>query len=628
MHWGIGGILTAIEKQYMQCCPYGAERLKKLSYKTARTTMCVAMTAGMGVFFWNLYVEHRVSSYCVMSIILAVYVTCIEVPEWYIRRVEERLYRSMLSYFAAVKHLYLSYKNIPNAIHDAAEEAEEEMRLHAAVFYDILIGNERRERVRSYVASETNRRYLKMFLVQAYETSEKGDMRTFYSESLFSENIEYLRMEVMQEIYRRRRRAHELSGYTFVTLAPIFMMSVLRKWGISFTADLESFYAGAGNSIVLLCFIATLAVYTAINRAKEVGFQKREVRSLAEYLAEKRQIYQFLKKMEQMAGNRLDWLKKLLMQSGMHASLEGILMRMGSNALLVLIAILLFFGNLHIREYGRILHEASPVEQVVPTASGQMKKALGEYMLALVRQYKNRNIPTEDEIATELRKLIYLPNKAAEKAISEEILQKLRKLQQVHIKWYEILLCMFCAFGGAMLPVAELEYRKRLIHAGAVEEIKQFQSVIWLERRLEGLTIVRLLEDMETFAVVFQPVIRECINSYSSGPRQALQKMKAMGNMLHESFSDLADGFLAVEEVGMKEAFAEVENNRSMLEKMSQLEADIQMEKKKDSTDLLSRIPMFLTVGAYFILPFLWISFAGVGEVFLMLEELQRQNGK
>ena len=193
MCWGIGGLLGAIEKQYMRCCPYGTERLRKLSYKTAWATVCVAVAAGMGVFFWNLYVEHRVSSYCFMSIALAVYVVCIEVPEWYIRRVEER--------------------------------------------------------VRSYVASETNHRYLKMFLVQAYEASEQGDMRTLYSESLFSENIEYLRMEVMQEIYRRRRRAHELSGYTFVTLTPVFMMSVLRKWGTDFTAELESFYAGAGNSI-------------------------------------------------------------------------------------------------------------------------------------------------------------------------------------------------------------------------------------------------------------------------------------------------------------------------------------------------------------------------------------------
>lgn len=623
MYWGIERLAEAIGRQYMRCCPYGTERLKKISYQTARTTMYIAFILGAAVFLWNLYIEHKISSYCVACIALAAYVSCIEVPEWHIRRVEERLCHSMLSYFAAVKHLYLSCKNIPNAIHDAAEEAEEEMRLHAAVFYDILMGNERRERVRDYVASEANHRYLKMFLVQAYEASEKGDMKTLYSDSLFSENMEYLRMEVMQEIYRRRRRAYELSGYTFVALAPVFMMSVLRKWGISFTAELEGFYAGAGNSILLLCFIATLAVYAAINRAKEVGLQRREARSATERIAEQRKIRMLLKKVEQPAGKWMEALRKLLIQSGATASPEGVLVRMAGDAMLVLIIVLFFFGSLHIRERRELLQDATHMELIAPTASEQLQRTLGKHILTLTKQYSHKSIPTEEEVLIELQKLIYLPNRETERAVAGEVLQRLLALRHAHIKWYEILLCLFCASLGAVLPIAELEYRKQLIRAGAVEEMKQLQSVVWLERRLEDLTITELLEDMEIFAVVFQPVIKECVNSYSSGPREALQKMKTTGKLLHESFSDLADGFLAVEEVGMEEAFAEVENNRNMLEKMSQLEADIQLERKKDSTDLISRIPVCLAVGAYFILPFLWTSFAGVGEVFLMLEEMQ-----
>lgn len=623
MHWGIGRLAAVIGRQYMRCCPYGPERLKRISYQTAQTTMYVTLISGAAVFLWNLYIEHKISSYCLMCVALAGYVSCIEVPEWHVRRVERRLYHSMLSYFAMVKHLYLSYRNIPNAIHDAAEEAGEEMRLHAAVFYDILMGNERRERVRDYVAAETNHRYLKMFLLQAYEASEKGDMKTLYSDSLFSENVEYLRMEVMQEIYRRRRRAHELSGYAFVALAPIFMMSVLRKWGISLTEELESFYAGAGNSIMLLCFITTLAVYAAINRAKEIGLQRRKVYSSTERFAEQKKIRRLLKKLEQPAGKWMEDLRKLLLQSGASSSPEGVLVQMAGDAMLVLTVVLLFFGSLHIKERSQLLQEAAHMELVAPTASEQLRRTLGEHILALTKQYSRSAVPEEEEILKEIRKRIYLPNREVERAAAGEVRQRLFALRYAHIRWYELLLCLFCAALGAVLPIAELGFRKRLIRAGALEEVKQLQSVVWLERRLEGLTITELLEDMEIFAVVFRPVIRECVNSYSSGPREALQKMKSTGRMLHESFSDLADGFLTIEEVGIEEAFAEVENNRNMLEKMSQLEADIQMERKKDSTDLISRIPMCLAVGAYFILPFLWVSFAGVGEVFLMLEELQ-----
>ena len=60
-----------------------------------------------------------------------------------------------------------------------------------------------------------------------------------------------------------------------------------------------------------------------------------------------------------------------------------------------------------------------------------------------------------------------------------------------------------------------------------------------------------------------------------------------------------------------------------LLEKMSKLEEDMNLERKRDSMDLIARIPMFLTVGAYFVLPFFTYSLKGVGEVFQLLEELQ-----
>ena len=99
--------------------------------------------------------------------------------------------------------------------------------------------------------------------------------------------------------------------------------------------------------------------------------------------------------------------------------------------------------------------------------------------------------------------------------------------------------------------------------------------------------------------------------------------MKEEGEKLHSSFAELADGFLSVDEVGIAKAFAEVEHNRILLEKMSQLEAEISLEKKKDSTELLSKIPMFLAVGVYFIIPFFLFSMYGVFEVFELLEELR-----
>jgi len=102
-----------------------------------------------------------------------------------------------------------------------------------------------------------------------------------------------------------------------------------------------------------------------------------------------------------------------------------------------------------------------------------------------------------------------------------------------------------------------------------------------------------------------------------------LEQMKKEGGALQKGFEELADAFLSVDEVGISKAFAEVESNRRLLEKMTQLEEEISMERKLDNTDLVAKIPMVLSVGAYFIIPFFIFALQEVTEVFELLEELQ-----
>ena len=136
------------------------------------------------------------------------------------------------------------------------------------------------------------------------------------------------------------------------------------------------------------------------------------------------------------------------------------------------------------------------------------------------------------------------------------------------------------------------------------------------------MTVVGLLEDMEAFSTCFKQVLQRCINSYGFDSRGALLQLKQDGMTIHAGFESLADAFLSVDEVGIELAFAEVENDRRLLERMSRLEAEVTHEKKRDSIELLTRIPMMLAVGAYFIFPFFWYSLQGVSEVFKILEEM------
>ena len=210
-----------------------------------------------------------------------------------------------------------------------------------------------------------------------------------------------------------------------------------------------------------------------------------------------------------------------------------------------------------------------------------------------------------------------------EQAAVGEIMKKLEQYRNAKGTAGEFFLCLAACLLIGSFPLIKLYYQVKTVASGAVYEVRQFQALILMERKLHGVTLLGLLEDMEVFAKTYRRCLRRCINSYGAGPEAALTRLKEEGSCLHESFEELADAFLYVDEVGVELAFSEVESNRRLLEKMTQLEADISMEKRKDNTDIISKIPMIMTVGVYFIFPFFSYSLNGVYEVFELLEEIQ-----
>lgn len=445
-----------LRQRYRMLCPYSNDSLERLVRRDCIYIWSGSLLITFFVVLWNFYLKMQSGFYVIGCVSLAIFLLFHEVSGKRVEKVTESLYVNMIEYLAAVKHSFLAGDNVANAVIEAAENFGEEIRLHAALLYQILSGTERKEKVREYVVFTKYNRYLKLFLVQAYEASEKGDVMLNEEFSLFSENLEHLRLVVMEELYYWKKKQYEYAGYLLVSVVPVFAMPLLRKWGISFSEGLVSFYSSYGKIVELLTLFITYMVCCLICIAKEVY------------------------------------------------SVDG----------------------------------------------------------------ENQN---------------------------------------------ELLL----------FPGLKQWYKKRLYQEEAEHEIRQFQSVILMERRMMDNTVLEMLEDMEIFSGLFRTVLRNCINTYAMGAEEALQKLKLEGGAIHPAFRELADGFLAVDDVGIRKAFAEVENNRNRLEKLKQLEAEVRLERRKDGIDLLSRIPILLTLGMYFILPFLVTSLRGVYEVFYILNEIQ-----
>jgi len=608
-----------LKNKYLGLFPYGKRQLEYQITICLRDTIIVSILAVVMVVAWNGMFRFESGSYLVESMILAVYLVFTEVPNGKIQKKEDQIYQELLLYFSRVKHHYMTSHHIANAVMDAADGMSHEMKCLAMELYRLLLESNRKTKIRKYIEEHDINRYWNFFLIQAYEVSEKGD---FY----FSENVEHIRMELMEEIYRRRCREYAYAGYVFVTIAPFFMMPILKAWGMEFTSELGYFYSGTGKLLEIFVFVVTVVIYNLVSDAKEItlfsGIKKESVFNMDSFYR-----WDIIKKivgqLEKKKGSISASIRQLILQSGENMSYGRLCFKMLCYGMMAFLAFALFFSFNHIRERKEILKSVERMDEIAPVVGEEKKEILENNILEITYMCRQKTNIDEEAIRMLLREKVKLGNAYLESSIVKEIVKKLHQYERAKGNMGELLICFLAGFGIGILPLLQIYFQVRMLRREAEYEVKQFQSVVLTERRIHGISIVGLLEDMEVFARCYKGVLQRCINSYGFNAKEALQQLKQEGKAIHSGFEALADAFLSVDEVGMEEAFAEIENDRRLLEKMSQLEAKVMQEKKRDNMELLVRIPMILAVGAYFIFPFFMYSLQSVSEVFEFLETMQ-----
>ena len=610
-------------RKFLRVCHYGEVQLQQMVMEVYNYVVALSVVAVLLLIVWKRLFDCEGVMYFIASSMLGLYLVAFEVPTQLIQEKENRMYRELSIYFSRVKHKYRVGRSVVNAIYDASDGLSYEICCHAKELYRLLMESNRKEQVREYVMHSNGNRYMKLFLVQAYEASEKGDIVREDGKSLFIDNVEHLRVDLLDEIYRRRKREYEFAGYSFVAVTPFFFMPVLKQWGLEFAPELEVFYAGIGQVLELLTGLAVFLIYGLIYKAREIELFASEERTRKSEWFSWEWVRRICSQLERYAGSKKIWLRELLLQTGELLSCGELIFKM---ILFMVMTLGVCFGlGLQVRETKRetLLTSVSTIETIVPLADKEKQELVANHILSIVNEWKDKKELSEEAVRKEVRKRVRLSNTSMEQAVIDEICMKIKMYQSTGMTVAEFVLYVLGSLFAGTIPLLQLLYQRNRMRSGAKEEIRQLQSVVIMERRIKHMTVVNMLEDMEVFSKIFKTVLRSCINTYSSGPERALGRMKEQGIAIQEEFGELADAFLSVDEVGVEKAFEEVEHNRMLLEKMSKLEEDMNLERKRDSMDLIARIPMFLTVGVYFVLPFFTYSLKGVGEVFQLLEELQ-----
>lgn len=613
--------LKTIELSYTGVCPYSDASLVKLTSETVTIIFLVSVLGVLGVIVMNYVQEKVISVYSVASAVMAIYFISIETVHLRVRAKEKKLAKEQNHYFATVKHVYLARRNVPQAILEAADGMSHEINLHAMYLHSILSGTDRREKVHEYVTDPRINKHMKMFMSQAYEASEQGDtIRKGSDSSLFTRNLEFLRVEVVNDAYRKEKKDFKFQGYSLMACLPLFVMVPLRNWGIDFSPEMVTFYSGSGYLVMALAFLGTILVYDNVNKAKEVSFAKvtKEL-DFFDSLSPGSRIKKFMALIETRQSSLLSKIRKMLRATGANETLGAFVVKMVIYTLVGVVLGSTFFGVVHLQNKKLLVMNIGNIDSIVYITSKTQKQEVSQHILDMTKKYANEKYLSKRDLEHDLMTRCTITNKESRTAICNEVQRRVAAYQAEHLKWYEFLVALAfgCVFGA--LPLVALRYRYSVVLAGKKDEIRQFQSIIIMNRSLPGITAIQILEEMEAYAGVFKNSIRKCINCYAGGPREALIELRD-SEMDSPEFVEIVDGFLAVESVGVARAFAEVQNNREMSENSRVFFEDMLLEKKVDFTDMIAMIPAVIVIGGYFIGPFCYYVLGSLMDMFDMLE--------
>lgn len=172
-----------------------------------------------------------------------------------------------------------------------------------------------------------------------------------------------------------------------------------------------------------------------------------------------------------------------------------------------------------------------------------------------------------------------------------------------YLRWIEVIIALILAYLAYCFPYWMVLYRRKIAQMNMEDEIIQFQSIIMMVMHMNRISVLNILEFMESFALIFKETIQDCINDYNSGDIKALEEMRE--KEVFEPFKRLVDNLIICDQIGIEKAFDEISTDHLYYQDKRKQENEMNLSKKVVLGKLIAYVPLMITIGFYLITPFI-----------------------
>ena len=225
-----------------------------------------------------------------------------------------------------------------------------------------------------------------------------------------------------------------------------------------------------------------------------------------------------------------------------------------------------------------------------------MREIAAEYAV----DYKYVRNTDADVLAEQIAEKEAIKKNYAEMIVSV-IKGRAEAVSEQHYRWYMFLFAIAGAFVAYHVPYYILVHKNKMAKEEQLNELEQFQTLAIMLMNMDGITLNTILEWMERFSFCFREDIRRCILMLEKSETEALEMLK---NTDYMPFANFVDCLLSIDNVGVRLAFAELEQERTYNRNKTQQNMKHAMKRKARLCRTMAFIPLYAVLYGYLIIPF------------------------
>lgn len=549
--------------------------------------------------------------YMSLIVIVGVMIVTEKMIDIGITSVSEKILKQLPEAFTVIRHAFHEHGMIDESFETAVDEmGDKEIVPQLRRIKEAMTSDNPEVELEKYYDTAPNR-FLKLFAGVSYLTLDLGDKKVDGA-SVYLKNLNNILSDIYLEILKRDKINYMFRSLTIIAVVPLVAIKPLQSWAESNFPALMNFYDSSigffmQSLIIVSIFVCYLLLRIIKEDSEEIKFDRVASVKWQEKAYKLPVVKMFVDAFKPRENTRkYRKTSALIKNTNAYLTIEWLYINKMTAAVVAFILSLVLFLNMQRIDiksvYTSISDEFLSFGKLTAEQE-QAAQALNESDKTYIDKYKNKKV-TKEELALELADPV---TGVSDSSSVDRIYDKIQTVKGSYIKFWQVLSAVIIAFIAYLMPTIILIIRNKLREMEKENEIMQFQSIILMLMYIDRIDVQTILEWLERFSYAFKEPIATALNNYEAGAEAALEDLKEA--VPYKDFQRIVEELQsAVERIPVRDAFDELETERSFFYERRK-EANERLIKKKTTIGkVLGFTPMIILIGGYLVAPLMIVS--------------------